>query len=117
MPLEQYELLDWEAWAIPGSNGGPDGIRITSDTELPFENSALLRVVLLEYGFEFQDRDGGTSVTLVPSPGPAVTALFAQCLKYALPVVLTEVDFFNKKQRTWLASPRPVGSPTACRAL
>lgn len=106
MPADIYELQEWESWEIPGEYGRPSSIRITTDTVLPFDAQDLLHVVLGPEGLEFQAR--GTEVTLVltPAPGPALARLFAQCVACFLPVVLTEVDFPAKAQRTWLATPR-----------
>ena len=96
----------WEAWAVPGAAPGVEGLRITTDSLLPFDNSSLLRVTLGREGFEFEDRDRAIVLLLLPYPGPEVLQLFSQCLVSGIPVTLTEIDFPNKQQRTWLAGSR-----------
>jgi hypothetical protein len=73
---------------------------------LPFDAGALLQVQLGPEGLEFIDSDREIKLVLGRPPGTALLALFEQCLRYFLPVVLTEVDFPAKRQRTWLAAPR-----------
>jgi hypothetical protein len=106
MPEQIYELTEWEAWEIPGVSGRPSSLRITTDFDLPFESSALLQVQLGAEGLEFVDADRQAKLVLGRAPGPKLLELFWQCNRYFLPVVLTEVDFPNKRQRTWLAAPR-----------
>jgi hypothetical protein len=106
MPEQVYELPDWEAWEIPGDSGRPSSLRITTDIDLPFHSSALLYVQLGAEGLEFLDADRRERLVLGREPGPELHALFFECTRYFLPVVLTEVDFAGKRQRTWLAAPR-----------
>ena len=103
MQTDSYDVPEWEAWAIPAAEGVPARLRITSAFDLPFEGSALLRVSLTEEGFVFSDRDAGVDLIFGPPPQPATRELFATCLAYQVPVVLTEVHFAEKVQRTWLA--------------
>jgi hypothetical protein len=106
MPADIYELQEWESWEIPGEHGRPSNIRITTDTVLPFDTPDLLQVVSGPEGLEFQARDSGVTLVLTPLPGPVLVLLFAQCVDWFLPVVLTEVNFPAKTQRSWLATPR-----------
>ena len=106
MPAEIYELQEWESWEVPGENGRPSSIRITTDTALPFESQDLLQVTLEQEGLAFHARDRDVTVLLTPAPGSELAALFAQCVARFLPVVLTEVDFPADAQRTWLVGPR-----------
>ena len=107
MSDEVYELQDWESWEIPGAPGRPPRIRITCDTELPFARSDLLTACLGPEGIEFHAKDAQVVLLLTPMPQSKLRDLFEQSVKFFLPVVLTEVDFPNNAQRTWLASPVP----------
>jgi hypothetical protein len=106
MPNAIYELQEWESWEIPGEDGRPSRIRITTDTGLPFSRDDLLQVRIGAEGLEFHAKDAEVLLILTPSPAQQLTALFLESVKYFLPIVLTEVDFPNNVQRTWLAAPR-----------
>lgn len=106
MPEQVFELPEWEAWEIPDDVGRPSSLRITTDFDLPFRSEALLQVRLGSDGLEFIDGDRQERLVLGRMPGLHLLELFNQCTLYFLPVVLTEVDFPAKRQRTWLASPR-----------
>ena len=105
MPSEIFELQHWEAWEVPASEGRPSGLRITTDVVLPFAGDTLLKVSLGTEGFEIHAPDLSITVLLTPRPGPKALALFEQSLAFFLPVALTEVDFPNQAERTWLAAP------------
>lgn len=100
-----YELQEWESWEIPGEKGRPARVRITTDTELPFARSDLLTACIGAEGIEFQAKDAQIVLILTPMPQAHLRMLLEQSVKFFLPVVLTEVDFDNNAQRTWLASP------------
>lgn len=101
-----YELQDWESWEIPGEDGRPSRIRITTDTELPFHSSDLLQACLGPEGIEFHAKDAQAVLILTPLPGERLRQLFEESIRFFLPIVLTEVIFYANEQRTWLASPR-----------
>lgn len=105
-----FELQDWESWEIPGEEGRPSRIRITTDTVLPFSRDDLLQTCLGPEGLEFHAKDAQVILILTPPPGPELSVLFLQSVKLFLPVVLTEVDFPRNAQRTWLAAPRRVST-------
>lgn len=110
MPEQVYELPEWEAWEIPGQAGRPSSLRITTDFDLPFGSSALLQVQLGPEGLEFLDADRQEKLVLGRYPESRLLHLFNESTRYFLPVVLTEVNFPENRQRTWLAAPRK--SPT-----
>ncbi len=103
---EVYEMQDWESWEVPGRGSSPSGLRITTDVELPFAAADLLTVSVGPEGLEFLEEHLQVKIILTPAPGPRLAELFEQCSRFFIPVILTEVDFPNNRQRTWLASPR-----------
>lgn len=105
MSNEVFELQDWEAWEIPETGGRPAGLRITTDVEMPFEASTLLKARLGLEGFEIEAPDLNITLVLIPRPSAGAVALFERSLAYLLPITFTEVDFPRNRQRTWLATP------------
>lgn len=102
MGLEQYEVVDWEAWAMPTGTRA-NGLRITTAADLPFSPQALLRVRCHADGLEFYDDDENVSVLFAPKLKEEVITLFNNSLALGIPVALTEVHFYDKEQKTWLA--------------